>query len=71
MENGTNIVYILFGLVCLGLLILLLSSFIGRFLYYHDELRHINMEITRTSGAERAHWEKKKKKLIRRLFYLR
>ena len=71
MENGTNFVYILFGLVCLGLLILLVCSLIGRFLYYHDELRHINMEISRTSGSERAHWEKKKKKLWRKLFFLR
>ena len=46
--------------VIIVLLCLLLIPWIRDF---RDELKYINMEIGRTDGRERAHWEKKKKKL--------
>ena len=42
-------------LLCLWLVPLIIS--------FRDELEYLNMEIQRTDGRERAHWEKKKKKL--------
>ena len=45
------------------ILILLCIRFVPMITDFRDELRYINEEIRRTEGQERAHWEKKKKKL--------
>ena len=42
-------------LLCLWLVPLIIS--------FHEELEYLNMEIRRTDGRERAHWEKKRRKL--------
>lgn len=53
------------GLVILA--ILAVTAFFGAFLpwlmEFRRELRFINMEIRRNHGRERAHWEKKKRRL--------
>ena len=52
----------IFVLATIGLILLclwLVPVIIG----FRDELEYLNMEIQRTEGRERAHWEKKKRKL--------
>ena len=44
-------------------IVLLCIILIPWILSFREELKYINMEIGRTDGRERAHWEKKKKKL--------
>ena len=45
------------------LLILLCLWAVPLIVSFRDELKYINMEIQRTEGRERAHWEKKRRKL--------
>ena len=52
-----QLVFGIFTVLCLCLLALLIWGIIQRCLIYREELRRIDMEIARTSGAERAHWE--------------
>lgn len=61
MDNGLIIVC-----VVLGAMILLLASirFAIWFQAFRKELRYVNSEISRTTGRERAHWERRKKRLL-------
>ena len=45
------------------ILVLLCIRFVPMIKDFRDELEYIESEIRRTDGRERAHWEKKKKKL--------
>ena len=52
--------------VVLGVMILLLAGvrLAIWFQAFRKELRYINSEISRTTGRERAHWERRKKRLL-------
>lgn len=57
IEMATILVLATIGLILLCLWIVPLI--IG----FREELKYIDMEIQRTEGRERAHWEKKRRKL--------
>ena len=58
--------YVWVGLAIVGVVvgITLLLNFLEWITFFQKELRHINGEIARTSGRERAHWKKRKKRLL-------
>lgn len=68
MTNGIDkIIAVLFGLLCLCLLALLLAAAVKKFVYFYDELQKINIEIARTTGAERLFWRREKRRVWRLL----
>lgn len=57
-----NYKYILIGV---GILVLLsLVGFLAQWKDFQREWRYVNMEIQRNTGRERAHWIKKKRRLL-------
>ena len=68
MGTGSDILIIaLFAVVCVGLLGLIVVSIIKRIQFFCDELHKINVEISRTTGAERQRWKEEKKHVWRLL----
>lgn len=52
-------------LIGIGIFVLLsLVGFLAQWKDFQRELRYINMEIQRNTGRERAHWEKKRRRLL-------
>lgn len=62
-DTPNVLLYCLVGIVGLLLLIVLLYSFISYINDFSNELRYLNNEIGRTSGAEQACWIRRRKKL--------
>lgn len=54
------------GLAFIGavLAIAILINLFEWITFFRKELRHLNGEIQRTSGRERAYWKKRKKRLL-------
>ena len=57
-------VYIIAGIIVAFIMILLLIQFIEWCQWFMKELRYLNNEINRTTGAERRHYLKRKKRLL-------
>lgn len=57
--NSTTLLWILCGLA-LPIVVLLISI---RISYFTKELRYLNTEIARTSGEQRQHWLRRRRRL--------
>ena len=57
-------VYILAGVIAAAVLVLLIVRFAMWFQSFLMELRYLNKEIERTSGEEKEHWIRRKKRLL-------
>ena len=66
--GSDTIVLLIFCILCLGLLVLFVFAAVRRFLFFYDELWKINMEISRTTGAEQAYWKRERRRAWRLLF---
>jgi len=62
-NNFHTVLYWLFAIVAAFFLILLLIGQIAFFNDFSKELRYLNNEIRRTSGAERRYWIRKRRRL--------
>lgn len=57
-------VYILAGVIAAAVLVLLIVRFAMWLQSFLMELRYLNKEIERTSGEEKEHWIRRKKRLL-------
>ena len=57
-------VYILAGVIAAAVLVLLIVRFAMWLQSFLMELRYLNEEIERTSGEEKEHWIRRKKRLL-------
>ena len=57
-------VYILAGVIAAAVLVLLIVRFAMWLQSFLMELRYLNKEIERTSGEEKEHWIRQKKRLL-------
>ncbi|MBQ4066142.1 MAG: hypothetical protein IJD22_00730 [Clostridia bacterium] len=64
MNNEYIIVWVAVGAVALVILTAILLNIIEWAGFFSKELRRINGEIERSEGAERRHWQKRKKRLF-------
>lgn len=65
MDNRTLIIV---AAVMIGVLLLMVIIRFAMFLqWFRRELQYLNKEIARTTGSEKKHWEKRKKRLWRSL----
>lgn len=68
MGTGSDTMIIaMFAIICVGLLALIVVSIVRRIQFFYDELQKINVEISRTTGAERQRWKEEKKRVWRLL----
>ena len=61
METGIYILAAVIAVILLILIIVRLAMWLQAFMM---ELRYVNKEIARTTGAEQKHWIKRKKRLF-------
>ena len=50
-------------IICVGFAILIIADFLTSIMGFSRELKYLNCEITRTYGAERQHYKRKKRRL--------
>ena len=63
VNNSDTELYCLLGIVAAFFLIVLFVGFTAFFHNFSQELKYLNNEIRRTSGAERRYWIRKKRRL--------
>ena len=65
-RRGRVMALVWIGVAIIGgvISIALLLNFFEWLSFFQKELRRINGEIERTEGRERAHWKKRKKRLL-------
>ena len=63
VNNLHNGILLLIGVIATFLLILLVFGLVSLINDFSQELRYINCEIKRTTGAERRHWIRKRRRL--------
>ena len=64
MIENSLIIWLAAGTVGVIILAALILNFVEWHRAFSGELKHINSEIERTDGRERAYWKKKKKRLL-------
>lgn len=61
-ETNTGL-YLLIGIIAVFFMILMLYGILSFIIDFRRELRYLNCEIQRTTGAERKRWIRKRRKL--------
>lgn len=54
---------IVIALLAVVFLLILFIAFMVKVKTFRDDLEYVNMEIRRNTGAERKHWQRKRRKL--------
>lgn len=70
-QGSEFILWVIIGAVLLIIVFAMLVKFLLGLNEFSRELNNIEMEIARTSGRERKHWKKRKRRLILSMFTFR
>lgn len=63
INETDTVLYLLIGVIAAFFLIAILIGLVQFFNSFSQELRYLNIEIGRTSGTERRHWIRRKRRL--------
>lgn len=64
MNENLPVIYLFGGLLGLVLVGVLLLMVVLGVMDFQKELKHLNLEIGRTSGREQRYWRRRKKRLL-------
>ena len=64
MNENLPLIYLFGGLLAVLLIGVLLIAAVIATMDFQKELKHLNLEIGRTSGREQRYWQRRKKRLL-------